>query len=49
MSSPISVLWGNIINTFEQADSSSLKMHNEATKSGNVSPEIVYDDRKEKG
>lgn len=48
MKSPISVLWGNIIRTFEQAEPSLLEMHYKATQSGDVSPAIACDDRKEK-
>ncbi|MEE9338564.1 MAG: phage exclusion protein Lit family protein [Methylococcaceae bacterium] len=48
MESPITVLWGNIIHTFENVDASSLKMHQEATASGKLSKSIAYDNRKEK-
>jgi len=48
MESPITVLWGNIVHTFENVDDASLKMHQEATESGNLSNAIAYDNRKEK-
>ena len=43
MTSPINVLWGNIVNSFEQANESSIAMHIQAVDSGNLHREIDYD------
>lgn len=43
VSSPISVLWGNILHTFEQIDDSSLVKHLNAVHSGQLNREIDYD------
>jgi len=48
MESPIAVLCGNIVHTFENVDDTSLKMHLKATESGNLSKTIAYDNGKEK-
>jgi hypothetical protein len=48
MESPITVLWRNIIHTFENIDNSSLKMHQKAVNSGKLSSSIVYKDEKVK-
>ena len=48
MKSPIAVLWGKIVYTFENIDSSSLRMHIEATNSGKLSKAIAYDYGQEK-
>ena len=48
MESPISVLWGNIVHTFENMDSASLSMHFDATRSGKLSAAIAYDNGKGK-
>ncbi len=48
MESPIKVLWGNIVNTFENVDDTSLKMHQGATESGSLSKAIAYDNGFEK-
>jgi Peptidase U49 len=48
MESPITILWENIVHTFENVDTSSLKKHQEATDSGKLSNSIAYDNRKEK-
>ena len=41
--SPISVLWGNIIHTFENIDPNGLVNHKNAVEQGLVNPEIDYD------
>lgn len=46
--SPITILWGNIIHSFENVDASSLEMHKRAIQSGKLSEFIVYDNGKEK-
>lgn len=43
VSSPIDVLWGNIVHSFEQVNDSSLAMHLTAVESGLLSREIEYD------
>lgn len=43
MSSPINVLWGNIVQSFEQVNDSSLSMHLTAVESGLLNREIDYD------
>ena len=48
MESPITVLWGNIIHTLENADESSLSRHKEAIKSGKLAEFIAYDNRKDR-
>ncbi|MFA6016391.1 MAG: phage exclusion protein Lit family protein [Gallionellaceae bacterium] len=48
MTSPITVLWGNIVHTFENVDASSLRMHRAVTHSGKLSESINYDNGKEK-
>ena len=48
MTSPITVLWGNIVHTFENVDASSLRMHQAVTHSGKLSESINYDNGKEK-
>jgi len=48
MESPIAVLWGNIVHTFENVDDASLNMLREATESGQLSNAIAYDIGKER-
>lgn len=48
MESPITVLWGNIVHAFENADEFSIEMHRKATGSGRLSKSIAYDNRKNK-
>ncbi len=48
MESPITVLWSNIIHTFENINSSSLSAHQLAVKSGKISPCINYINDNEK-
>jgi hypothetical protein len=48
MNSPVNVLCGNIIQTFENIDSSSLEMHKGSTSSGKISKTIPYDNGNEK-
>ena len=43
MSSPINVLWKNIVHSFEQVNDSSLYMHLTAVRSGLLNREIDYD------
>jgi len=43
MESPISLLWGNIIHTFENIDDSSLNEHKKQTDIGSISKLISYD------
>lgn len=46
MSSPIEVLWGNIVHTFENIDPTLMKKHIEAVSKGLVSKDIAYDNVK---
>jgi hypothetical protein len=48
MKSPITLLWGNIVHTFENIDKTSLEMHLDATSKGVLAKSIAYDDRKNK-
>ena len=48
MESPITVLWGNIVHAFENADESALELHTEATKCGKLANSIAYDNGKDK-
>lgn len=48
MKSPITVLWGNIVHTFENIDEASLQMHIDATSKGVLAKSIAYDDEKSK-
>lgn len=48
MESPITVLWGNILHSFENADEFALELHKKATKCGKLAKSIAYDNRKEK-
>ncbi len=48
MESPISILWPNIIKTFENVNSDSLDMHRDAIESEQLSKVITYDNRKDK-
>lgn len=48
MESPITVLWGNIVHAFENADESALELHKEATKCGKLAKSIAYDNGKDK-
>ncbi|MBD1578052.1 hypothetical protein HC723_16860 [Vibrio sp. S11_S32] len=48
MSSPIEVLWGNIVHSFENIDPSLLQKHMDAVDSGLVNSDIVYDNIKQK-
>lgn len=43
MSSPITALWGNIVQTFEQIDDTSIAKHLQAINSGLLNREIDYD------
>ncbi len=48
MESPITVLWGNIVYAFENADETALGLHKAATNSGKLAKSIACDNRKEK-
>lgn len=48
MQSPITVLWGNIVHAFENADESALALHKTAIESGTLSKAIAYDNGREK-
>ncbi len=48
MESPITVLLGNIINSFENIDASSIEMNIKAVESGDLAKSISYDNGKRK-
>ncbi|MFZ1574313.1 MAG: hypothetical protein WAT36_03565, partial [Chromatiaceae bacterium] len=48
MQSPITILWGNIVHAFENADGSALMLHKAATESGKLAKSISYDNGRDK-